>query len=260
MAVQIAVKEDGVRRIVEHLGSAHDETEVAALLEVGRQKIAAWQGQGLLDLESLEPAPGRTGLVGATVETKRSGLLWDVVHGAYTRLGLGDATGGDRAFEQMVLARLIEPTTCKAQVPRVLGDLGLESVSVRPLFRSLGRCGQRGYHQAISQALFDHVTATRGLALCLYDVTPLYFEAEREDDLRKVGYSKERRVDPQIIVGLLVDRAGFPLQVGCWEGNKAETTTIIPIAEAFQAAHGTAELMEVTGRRHALGRQPDGPG
>ena len=66
-------------------------------------------------------------------------------------------------------------------------------------------------------------------------VTTLYFEAEREDDLRKVGYSKERRVDPQVIVGLLVDRAGFPLQVGCWEGNKAETTTIIPIVEAFRA-------------------------
>jgi len=34
----------------------------------------------------------------------------------------------------------------------------------------------------------------------------LYFEAESEDDLRKVGCSKERRVDPQIVVGLLVDR------------------------------------------------------
>ena len=76
-------------------------------------------------------------------------------------------------------------------------------------------------------------------------VTTLYFEAEREDDLRRVGYSKERRVDPQIIVGLLVDRAGFPLQVGYWEGNKAETTTIIPIVEAFQAAHGIAELVVV---------------
>ena len=76
-------------------------------------------------------------------------------------------------------------------------------------------------------------------------VTTLYFEAEREDDLRKVGYSKERRVDPQIIMGLLVDRAGSPLQVGCWEGNKAETTTIIPIAEAFQAAHGIEDLIIV---------------
>ena len=243
-AVQIAVKEDGVRRIVEHLGSAHDETELAALLEVGRQKIAAWQGQGMLDLESLDPAPGRTGLVGATVVSKRSALLWEVLHGAYTCLDLGDATGGDRAFEQMVLARLIEPTS-KAQVPRVLGDLGLEPVSTRTLFRSLGRCGQRGYRESLSGALFEHVTASGGLALCLYDVTTLYFEAEREDDLRKVGYSKDRRVDPQIIVGLLVDRTGFPLQVGCWEGNKAETTTIIPIAEAFQAAHGIADLVVV---------------
>ena len=50
---------------------------------------------------------------------------------------------------------------------------------------------------------------------------------------------------PPIIVGLLVDRAGFPLQVGCWEGNKAETTTIIPIVEAFQAAHGIEELVIV---------------
>ena len=62
--MQIAVKEDGLRRIVEHLGSAHNKTEVAALLEVGRQKIAAWQGQGLLDLESLKASawthrPGR---------------------------------------------------------------------------------------------------------------------------------------------------------------------------------------------------------
>jgi len=76
-------------------------------------------------------------------------------------------------------------------------------------------------------------------------VTTLYFEAEREDDLRKVGYSKERRVDPQVIVGLLVDRAGFPLQVGCWEGNKAEASTIVPIVEAFQAAHGIEELVVV---------------
>ena len=76
-------------------------------------------------------------------------------------------------------------------------------------------------------------------------VTTLYFEAEKEDDLRRVGYSKERRVDPQVIVGLLVDRRGFPLRIGCWEGSKAETTTIIPVVEAFQAAHGIEEFVIV---------------
>jgi hypothetical protein len=81
--------------------------------------------------------------------------------------------------------------------------------------------------------------------LCLYDVTTLYFEAEHEDELRKVGYSKERRVDPQIIVGLLVDRAGFPLEIGCWEGNKAETTTMLPIIRQFQERHSIEAMVVV---------------
>ena len=247
-AVQIAVKEGRRDKVIEHLGSAHTEAELAALMEIGRHRIAP--DQLALDLTPTPPAvPGLLTAsapvsTDAVVASKRSGLLWDVLHGAYTRLGLRNATGGDRAFEQMVLARLIEPTS-KAQVPRVLGDLGLEPVSTRTLFRSLARAQERGYRESISGALFEHVTASGGLALCLYDVTTLYFETEREDDLRKVGYSKERRVDPQVIVGLLVDRAGFPLQVGCWEGNKAETTTIIPIVEAFQAAHGIEELVIV---------------
>ena len=166
--MQIVSKSGGVRRIVEHLGSAHDETEVAALLEVGRQRIAAWQGQGLLDLESLEPAPGRTGLVGATVVSKRSGLLWDVLHGVYTRLGLRNATGGDRAFEQMVVARLVESTTCKADTPRVLSEIGWPAPAHRNTLQAcLARAQERGYREAISQALFEHVTASGGLALCL---------------------------------------------------------------------------------------------
>lgn len=79
----------------------------------------------------------------------------------------------------------------------------------------------------------------------LYDVTTLYFEAEKEDGLRKVGYSKERRVDPQIVVGLLVDRAGFPLEIGMFEGNKAETHTLIPIITQFKARHSIADMVVV---------------
>ena len=68
------------------------------MLEVGRQRIAAWQGPGLLDLESLETATWTHRLVGATVASKRSALLWEVLHDAYARLGPGKAVGGDRAL------------------------------------------------------------------------------------------------------------------------------------------------------------------
>ena len=83
------------------------------------------------------------------------------------------------------------------------------------------------------------------MSLVLYDVTTLSFEAEREDDLRKVGFSKERRVDPQVVVGLLVDRGGFPLEIGCFEGNEAETAAIIPVVKAFQARHQLADMVVV---------------
>ena len=57
--------------------------------------------------------------------------------------------------------------------------------------------------------------------------------------------AKERRVDPQIIVGLLVDRAGFPLRIGCWEGNRAETTTIVSVVEQFRQAAKVEPLVVV---------------
>ena len=46
-AVQVVAKENGVRRIVEHLGSAHDEAKLATLMRLGHQLLA---GQQVLDL------------------------------------------------------------------------------------------------------------------------------------------------------------------------------------------------------------------
>ena len=247
-AVQVVAKENGVRRIVEHLGSAHDEAELAALMRLGRERILA--GRQVLDpgpaLNGGTGEPGEGGPVRRPpITSRRSRWLIEVIKAAYARLGLGEDTGGDRAFEQMVAARLIEPTS-KADTPRVLSEIGWPDPAHRnTLQAALARAQQRGYREAISQALFEHATATGGLALCLYDVTTLYFEADKEDDLRRVGYSKERRIDPQIVVGLLVDRTGLPLRIGCWEGDRAETTTIIPVVEAFQRAHKIEELVIV---------------
>jgi len=77
------------------------------------------------------------------------------------------------------------------------------------------------------------------LTLVLYDVITLYFEIQKEEEYRKSGMSmsKERRLEPQIIIGLLVAQNGFPLGLQSFEGNKAETRTILPVIEAFQAQH-----------------------
>jgi transposase len=77
----------------------------------------------------------------------------------------------------------------------------------------------------------------------LYDVSTLYFETDAGDGFREPGFSKERRLEPQITIGLLTDQGGFPLMVSAFEGNKAETKTMLPVIESFMAAH---DLPDVT--------------
>ncbi|MDP9820339.1 IS1634 family transposase [Nocardioides massiliensis] len=238
--VQLAERRGGRDVVVEHVGTARTEAELAVLMSQARRRLH--EGQEALDLDGLgledEGVPQRPGLI----TSKRSALLWQVLTEAYALLGFDSIA--DEAFAQLVLARIIEPTS-KADSVRVLKEVGVPSASLRTMFRALQRSQERDYRGQIATACFTHARSSGDVSLVLYDVTTLYFEAESEDELRKVGYSKERRVDPQIVVGLLVDRRGFPLEIGCFEGNKAETLTIIPIVKQFAQRHGIADMVVV---------------
>jgi hypothetical protein len=223
---------------IEHIGSAHGDTELAVLMEVARQRLH--EGQGVLDLLPAgdTPAGSSARVVGAC-----SQLLWDVLGDAYGTLGF-DAVG-DEAFKALVLARIVEPTS-KADTIRVLAEVGVPAPSLRTIFRSLRRAVDGDYRNTLAKACRAHCARAAGQAsMVLYDVTTLHFETEVEDELRKLGMSKERRVDPQIQVGLLVDPAGFPLEVHCFEGNKAETRTLIPTLQLFQRRYGLRDMVVV---------------
>ena len=53
----------------------------------------------------------------------------------------------------------------------------------------------------------------------LYDVTTLWFETDTGDGFREPGVLKERRLDPQITVGLLTDATGMPLMIDAFGGT-----------------------------------------
>jgi transposase len=93
--------------------------------------------------------------------------------------------------------------------------------------------------------LLSKNSSASSLSLVLYDVTTLYFEAQQEDEYRKPGLSKERKLDPQIVVGLLVDREGMPLEIASFEGNKAEVKTIVPVLTSFTLRHGLSGITVV---------------
>lgn len=70
--------------------------------------------------------------------------------------------------------------------------------------------------------------------LLFYDVTTLYFESFDEDDLRKNGFSKDSKSQqPQILIGLMVNKDGFPIAYEIFAGNVFEGHTIIPVISNF---------------------------
>jgi hypothetical protein len=244
MAVQIVHGSRRGARTIEHVGSAHDELELEALKAAARQRLVG--GQVQLDL-GLDPALTAAVAAGSSgpleIASSRMGHLWDGLSSAYDALGVGRAVGGDEVFRQLVLARIIEPTS-KADSLRVLGEVGVEAVSYPTLNRRLRGYADEGFRRKLAAACAAH--ARLGPAsLVLYDVSTLYFETDAGDGFREPGFSKERRLEPQITIGLLTDAAGFPLMVEAFEGNTAETTTMLPTIRAFITAHRLADVTVV---------------
>jgi Transposase DDE domain len=234
-AVQIVWSSRRGSRSIEHLGSAHDETGLAALKAAAAQRLTAGQAEldlGIAERSASEPLP---------ITSSRSALLWDALSRAYDVLGFDAAAGGDEVFRLLVLARIIEPTS-KADSLRVLDETGVAGPSYPTLNRRLPTYAKATFRQALSTACAAHA-ALGPASLVLYDVSTLYFETDAGDGFREPGFSKERRLEPQITIGLLTDASGFPLRVEAFEGNKAETATMLPVINAFKTAH---QLTEVT--------------
>ena len=234
-AVQIVYSSHRGSREIEHLGSAHSGAEVELLKAAARQRLAA--GQGELDLGLAVGALGGP----LPITASRMVHLWDALRHGFRVLGFERAAGGDEVFAQLVLARIIEPTS-KLDSARVLEEAGVEAVSYRTLKRRLPEYAEQAWRQRLSAACAGHA-GLGPASLVLYDVSTLYFETDAGNGFREPGFSKERRLDPQITVGLLTDQAGFPLMVSAFEGNKAETKTMLPVIREFMAAH---QLPDVT--------------
>jgi hypothetical protein len=256
-AVQIVYSQRRGSRQIEHIGSAHTDADLELLKAVARQRLAAGQGE----LELRMPGSPANGGAALPITSSRMGHLLDALTRGYEALGFAAATGWDEVFRALVLARIIEPTS-KLDSLRVLEEAGVDPPSYRTVQRRLrlfagadseaAEADATGVEEAtgpvpvdaaggrwrarLARACVDHAGLGPAMLL-LYDVTTLYFETDAADGFREPGFSKERRLEPQITVGLLTDAAGFPLMVHAFEGNKAETTTMLPVLTAFLAEH-----------------------
>ena len=236
--MQIVYSNRAGKRDLEHIGSAHTDAELEALKVAARQRIAA--GQPELDL-GLQARPVGGGPLPITAA--RMGPLLDALDRVYAQLGFEDAVGGDDVFRGLVIARLIEPTS-KLDSIRVLEEVGVTPPSYRTITRALPRYATEQFRTRLAAACASRARLGPA-ALVLYDASTLYFETSEGDGFREPGYSKERRLEPQITIGMLTDAAGFPLRLHAFEGNKAETKTMLPVIEQFRQDHSVKDVTVV---------------
>ena len=108
----------------------------------------------------------------------------------------------------------------------------------------------------------------RDITVAFFDVTTLYFESKKEDEdieikdnknnkeaieikkgLRKFGLSKDFKInETQIVLSLLIDKNGIPITFEVYEGNRAETTTLIDALDRLKKRFNIEKITVVADR------------
>jgi len=139
-------------------------------------------------------------------------------------------------FKSLVISRLLYPGS-KLELINYLSYFKNIDITSDKIYRFLDSLYQDEIKSRIETCVFEHTKRVMNgeIIVTFYDVTTLYFESESEDDLRRVGFSKEGKIArPQIQLGLFTTLEGYPLSFEVYEGNKYEGHTLIDVLKKFQ--------------------------
>ena len=165
-----------------------------------------------------------------------------VGHQIWQQLGLEEILGhaglskeGRLLSEVMTLNRLIFPLS-ELSMPdwirrTALGDIletDFSELNEDSLYRNLDKLYPK--REQIERELAEREKTLLNLddTVYLYDLTSTYFEGLAETNPQaKRGYSRDKRPDcKQVLVGLVLDREGFPKAHEIFEGNRQDRSTV----------------------------------
>lgn len=158
-----------------------------------------------------------------------------VLGNLYHRIGLPPVEA-DKYFIHLAISRLVYPGSKLKTIQYLQSHHDIE-VGIQTIYRYLDELND-SKQEEIQEIIFNHTKAMLGgaIGVVFYDMTTLYFEASDEDDIRRIGYSKDgKHQHPQIMLGLLVGKNGYPIGYNIFQGNTSETKTLIPVLESLQS-------------------------
>lgn len=238
ISIQVVRKDRGKYRVIRTLGTSKDPAEIEHLWRQA-QHFIHHPDSNQSTLFSMQTSHDQW--VDSFMETLSNSSIRvigpELIFGTlFDRIGLNQIP--DELFRHLVITRLAYPTSKLKTVDYLYRYKGIE-MSVNALYRCLDRLHHR-YKERIEERVYQNTLKTlRSISVVFYDMTTLYFEAEDEDDLRKMGFSKDgKHQHPQIMLGLLVAQHGLPIGYDLFEGNTFEGHTLLPVLERIQEKYG----------------------
>lgn len=244
ISVQIIDKSSGKYKVVKTIGSSEDEKQIEQFLIKAQEELEAIERQLRLNFEEDKEKD--------LVNTFFNSIDKFTLLGPELLLGkifdqIGFNNIKDELFRHLVIARIIYPVS-KLKTVDYLYKYKAISIDVDKVYRYLDKLHKEDMMQ-IQKISYNYIKEiSQGeLSIVFYDVTTLYFETEEEDELRKLGFSKDGKdQNPQIVLGLLVNQSGFPLAYEIFEGNKFEGHTMLGIVESFRNQYHLQKIIIVT--------------
>ena len=239
VSVQVITKIKGKSKLVRTMGSSRDDKVIESLVERGYQFIATYGGQKTFDFSD-ESSMLRLAFqsISSHIEVGTELLLGKIFD------DIGFSVVDDIIFKQLVISRLTYPVS-KLKTSDYLGKYHDLDYPVQQIYRYMDKLHST-QKELVQQISYTHTKKILGgqISVVFYDVTTLYFEIDQEDGLRKTGFSKEgKHQNPQIVLGLLVSKNGYPLAYDIFEGNKFEGHTMLPVLDSFKEKYNLDQMV-----------------
>ncbi len=241
ISVQIIEKRNGKSVLIKTIGSSADEAILKRLIEQGEEYILHYGGQQVFQFENESQVADAHFKALQSFRLVGPELLLGKI---FDDIGFNQIK--DELFRHLVITRLIYPVS-KLKTTDYLYKYKNEQIDVERIYRYLDKL-YKSQKQSIQQISYEHTKQILGgrINVMFYDVTTLYFEADQEDQLRRTGFSKEgKHQNPQIVLGLLVSKGGYPLAYEIFEGKQYEGHTLLPVIEAFKTRYQLEELIVI---------------
>lgn len=239
ICVQVIDKSQGKYIVLHTVGSSFDAHQINEFVVQAKHWIKMRTGSLEIDFSRADEAV--IGVLENIQSLKRIG--YDLLLGPiFDEIGFNKIK--DSYFRELVLARVAFPKS-KLKTTTFLQRYKQISWDEDQLYRYLDKLHNK-QKEHVQQISFEHTKQllNNDIGVVFYDVTTLYFEIDNEDELRKTGYSKEgKHQNPQIVLGLLVSKNGYPLAYEIFEGNKFEGHTMLPVVEAFKSKYKLQQLI-----------------